>query len=677
MPAPQSHLDLYVSPLGRDNWSGRLAEANADDTDGPFATVTKARDTIRELKRATKLPASVTVWLRGGRYILKAPLTFTHADSAPVTYAAFPGETPVLDGGTRITGWQKESPNGKEVWVTTIPEVAEGKWYFRQLFVNGARRSRPRLPKEGFYRVADYERPHAEGPWGDIFMGADAFQCTPGHVQSWKNITDIDIVVIHWWVEERVSMAGFDPATNTVKLANKTGFTLKDDVADGLARYYVENVKEALSDPGEWYLDRSTGKLTYVPMPGEDIETAQVFVRRLRKLVQVTGDADAENYVEFLRFEGLTFEHAEWDYCLSNQAAHKTPAVITFEAARSCAFENCTVRHIGGYAVELRDGCQNIRVVGNTLVDLGAGGVHLNGADAIGPRARRTVNNRITDNVIGEGGRVFLAAVGVLSRHSFGNHISHNHIYDLYYSGVSCGWVWGYHENVSQNNRIEKNHIHDIGHGILSDMGGIYTLGVQPGTMLRGNLIHDIEKSNYGGWAIYMDEGSSHIISENNICYNTSSQGFHQHYGRENVVRNNIFAFGREGQATVSRYEDHLSVTFDRNIFIGDNQPIFAMGRPEQRIFLSNNNLFWDVARAPWCGASTRNEKGEWGYKQEYSFEEWRKLGYDPQSIVADPKCRDFAARDFTLEPASPAFALGFEPIDMSDVGPRPPDRRE
>ncbi|HRU25172.1 MAG TPA: right-handed parallel beta-helix repeat-containing protein, partial [Candidatus Latescibacteria bacterium] len=437
MPAPQSHLDLYVSPLGRDNWSGRLAEANADDTDGPFATVTKARDTIRELKRATRLPASVTVWLRGGRYILKAPLTFTHADSAPVTYAAFPGETPVLDGGTRITGWQKESLNGKEVWVTTIPEVAEGKWYFRQLFVNGARRSRPRLPKEGFYRVADYERPHAEGPWGDIFMGADAFQCAPGHVQSWKNITDIDIVVIHWWVEERVSMAGFDPATNTVKLANKTGFTLKDDVADGLARYYVENVKEALSDPGEWYLDRSTGKLTYVPMPGEDIETAQVFAPRLRKLVQVTGDADAENYVEFLRFEGLTFEHAEWDYCLSNQAAHKTPAVITFEAARSCAFENCTVRHIGGYAVELRDGCQNIRVVGNTLVDLGAGGVHLNGADALGPRARRTGNNRITDNSIGEGGRVFLAAVGVLSRHSFGNHISHNHIYDLYYSGVS------------------------------------------------------------------------------------------------------------------------------------------------------------------------------------------------------------------------------------------------
>ena len=94
-----------------------------------------------------------------------------------------------------------------------------------------------------------------------------------------------------------------------------------------------------------------------------------------------------------------------------------------------------------------------------------------------------------------------MSAVGILSMHSFGNTLSHNHIYDLYYTGISCGWVWGYADSVSKNNRIEKNHIHDLGHGLLSDMGGIYTLGVQPGTVLRGNLIHDVEKANYGGWA--------------------------------------------------------------------------------------------------------------------------------------------------------------------------------
>ena len=65
-------------------------------------------------------------------------------------------------------------------------------------------------------------------------------------------------------------------------------------------------------------------------------------------------------------------------------------------------------------------------------------------------------------------------------------------------------------------------------------------LGVQPGTVLRGNLIHDIEKSNYGGWAIYPDEGSAHLLIENNVCYRTNGEIFHQHYGRENVIRNNI-----------------------------------------------------------------------------------------------------------------------------------------
>jgi hypothetical protein len=138
-----------------------------------------------------------------------------------------------------------------------------------------------------------------------------------------------------------------------------------------------------------------------------------------------------------------------------------------------------------------------------------------------------------------------------------------------------------------------------------------------------------------------------------------------------------VFAFGREGQVSVSRYEDHLSATLDRNILIGDNQPLFAAGAPERRIYLSNNNVLWDVSGQPWCGASVRDEKGEWGYSRQYTVDEWRALGYDRQSVAADPKCADPAARDFTLAADSPALALGVEPINMSDVGPRPREKRE
>src|SRR5690606_34811764 len=145
------------------------------------------------------------------------------------------------------------------------------------------------------------------------------------------------------------------------------------------------------------------------------------------------------------------------------------------------------------------------------------------------------------------------------------NEISHNEIHDLFYSGISCGWTWGYEESVSRDNRIEHNHIYDLGHGFLSDIGGIYTLGVQHGTVIRGNLIHDIEQKNYGGWAIYLDEGSSHILVEGNVCHDLGSNGFNQHYGRENIVRCNIFAFGRECQFSLSRAEDHVAFTFERN----------------------------------------------------------------------------------------------------------------
>ncbi|MGC9349280.1 MAG: right-handed parallel beta-helix repeat-containing protein [Anaerolineae bacterium] len=698
----QEGQTLYVSPAGNDAWSGLLEEPNVDGTDGPLATMERARDRVRGWKLTGRLTGPVTVYLRGGRYHLEQPMVFRPEDSGPITYAAYPGEQPILDAGRRIEGWRVETrqlESGKEitVWVTELPDVAAGKWAFRQLFVNGERRSRPRLPKEDFYWMEDVPGLSLDGSFtGHFFDGTDTFVAAPGDVQGWHNLTDVEVVAVHYWIEERMPIATFDPETSTVTSSRRSMFILRDDVAQRYAKYFVENVYEALSEPGEWYLDRTTGELTYVPMPGEDPDTAEVFAPVTAQFLRLSGDPDSERYVEYLRFVGLGFEHSrgylppgggerfglpDVDLAASPQAAAHLAGAIRLEGARYCAFEDCAIRHVGWYGVELAEGCTGNRIVGNDIGDLGGGGVKLDGADAKGPVTRRTGNNVITDNHIHAGGRIFYSAVGVLSIHAYGNDISHNHIHDLYYSGVSCGWVWGYAENVSKNNRIEKNHIHDLGHGLLSDMGGIYTLGVQPGTVLRGNLIHDIEKCNYGGWCIYLDEGSSHILVENNVCYQASTQAFNQHYGRENIVRNNIWAFGEETQVSLGRIEAHNSFNFERNIVVGRGRPMFR-GRPrdpkEKPGFWSDLNLFWDVeGDVEIAVTSSYDAQAQWQLVHSFSWDDWRAFGNDRHSRVADPCFKDLEAYDFEILPDSPALELGFEPIDLSDVGPRPKSERD
>ena len=151
------------------------------------------------------------------------------------------------------------------------------------------------------------------------------------------------------------------------------------------------------------------------------------------------------------------------DYAASPQAAPGIGGALSLEGARFCAIEDCAIRHVGLYAVDLRDGCRGNRIVGNEITDCGGGGVKATGADAHGAEGRRTGRNRITDNHIHACGRVFHSAVGVILRHAFDNVVAHNHIHDLFYSGISVGWVWGYTDSVTRGNLIEANHIHDLG----------------------------------------------------------------------------------------------------------------------------------------------------------------------------------------------------------------------
>ena len=653
-----SEITFYVSPSGDDGRSGRAAETAATGTDGPFRTIQRAQRAVRELKAGGKLVAPVTVCLRSGTYGLDAPLVFTPEDSGtaqcPITWTAYRSETAVISGGVRVGGLQTDE---KGRWVAAVPPgVADGKT-LRQLFVNGERRFRPRLPREGFYHVKGMI--NADKPYD---TPADRFEFAEGDLRAdWTNLGDIEIVVFHFWVDTRLPIQSVDEALHLVTFTRSSRRRLTDDYTKEGARYWVENVFQALDQPGQWYYDRKAARLIYLPKAGEDRRSAEVIVPRLSQLVRFEGDAKAGRLVEHLKLKGLTFAHTEWDLPAKDagdlQAAVDVPGAIWMTGTQHCAIEACTLRGLGTYAIELVDGCREVDIVGNEMADLGGGGVKLTGGAAGSPDWQRTRAIRITDNRIHDGGLIWHQAIGVLLRDAADCVIAHNHIHHLYYTGVSAGWVWGYGPSVSTGNRIEFNLIHDIGRGLLSDMGGVYTLGVSPGTVVRNNVIHDVESHGYGGWGIYTDEGSTGILIENNLVYRTKSSCFHQHYGKENVLRNNLFALSRDAQLERSRQEPHQSFTFERNIVYWTTGELLA-GNWKDDHFTFDRNLYWNASGKPVTFAGA-------------TLDAWRERGHDEHSLVADPLLVDPAHDNFALRENSPALSLGFKPIDTSTVGPR------
>ena len=405
--------------------------------------------------------------------------------------------------------------------------------------------------------------------------------------------------------------------------------------------------------------------LYYWPLPGQKKEDVEVVAPVLPQLVRIEGKPEKKEYVRRVIFRGLTFQHADWrparNEPMDVQAAAPVPAAVQADGAEDCALEDCTVAHVSGYAVHLARGCRNDRVVGCELFDLGAGGVKVGETAIRNDPADQTHDIAVTDDHIHDCGRVFPQAVGVWIGQSYGNRIAHNHIHDLYYTGISCGWTWGYGKSQAHDNVIEFNDVHDLGKDWLSDMGGVYTLGVQPGTVIRSNVFHDVSGLRYGGWGIYFDEGSTGIVAENNVVYRTTHGGFHQHYGKDNVVRNNVFALGRDAQLQRTRAEDHRSFTFEHNIVYYRTGKLLNGKWDDDQVSL-DFNLYWRAGGEVRFG--------------DLTWDQWRAKGRDQHSLIADPLFEDPDKGDFRLGPDSPAAKVGFRAPDLTAVGPRPPDRR-
>jgi parallel beta-helix repeat protein len=694
-PAPPNASPVstfFVATNGNDAWSGTLPVPNRKKTDGPFATPVHALQAVRQARRDGTSRKPIKIGLRNGTYFVTTPLTVYPEDSG-LTISAYKGEKPIVSGGRRITNWNEVTIQNRKFWTADLPEVREGTWYFHQLWVNGQRATRARHPNKGYLKIASL--PDSTPEWS---QGQTRFAFHEGDIKASPSITNAEVIAMTRWVESRLPITSVDETNHIVSFGRKSVFQLAADDP-----YYIENAFEFLDEPGEWYLDQSAGSLYYLPRPGEKPEQIEAIAPVLSQVVRLearSGPAtnsspsppseeragERRPFFQNVSFRGITFSHTEW-YFPSGfrggtgkpskkppppnepggfaQAAVGVPGAVWGEGIRNCSFENCSFRHLGTYGLELGKTSASNHVLGCEFSDLGAGGIKI-GATAI-DQNEPTRANEISDCHIHDGGKLFASAVGIWIGQSPDNRLTHNLIHDFFYTGISIGWTWGYGATAATNNLIAFNHVHHIGvksegdGPILSDMGGIYTLGMQPGTKIINNLWHDISGLRYGGWGIYLDEGSSSVLVASNVVYRTTHGGFHQHYGATNVLRNNIFAFARDQQLQRTRPEPHISFSFETNIVYFDSGVLLGGNWGEDR-YRVDWNLYFDSRAA--AKTNSINFAGA-------TLDQWRQRGHDAHSIVTDPLFIAPDKDDFRLRPDSPALRYGFQPIQLDNVGPR------
>ncbi len=645
--------DLIVSPNGDDSNKGTL--------ESPLKTVKGAKDRLKLLKGVTT--ETVTVWFRSGTYLLTEELTFDSSDFSNVIYRSYPNEDVVFSGSVDFTEWTPTKINATKAFVT---DVDTENLYFRSLFKGEERLQISKWPKTGSFTVTEakdedsFNANDSHGGNASGFFNLHAAFYTD-KARDFINLSDVNVRIMHKWCDDILPLYSTDASTGRGEVSKPAAMTIeKGD------NFVYENVREALTEPGEWYLDRTEKKLYYIPEKGETAEDLVLSAPVTEKFIDINGVSD-------ITFSGINFKNTDWDFVSGSlwissldethplygnikynpthpQAAFETPAVINVTNSTGVNFINCEFKNLSNTAIKYNTGSKN-SVVKSCLFDqIGGNAIFIDGPFEI---PAKTSNIDVTDCHIGYYGRIYNNSIGVLITHATDCDITYNEIHDGWYTAVSVGWNWGYSDNPTNNIKIQNNLIYNIGNGWLSDMGGIYSLGIQPDTVISGNIIHNVGcyegSTGYGGWGIYLDEGSSNITVEKNLVYDCSSNSFHQHYGKDNLIKNNIFAFSDDGQLLITRHEDHNSLFLYNNILVSEDEAMYKTA-VDKDWFIDNNNVYWDY------------ENGEKIFSDNnISVKKMQRRGYYNNAVISDPCFRDAKNRDFRIALDSPVFGTDFE----------------
>jgi len=697
----------FVSPHGNDS--------NPGTKKAPFASFGKAIKALSTVYR-NGYSGDVTVYFREGIYtfdktVIIGPADVPHDDSSKILFSAYKNERPVFSAGKRINTWEKvdELPEGfvdaakGKLWVTTINECKDGMFQFKVLFNGEKHLSRAR--SQGYLPASKNE----DGKT----IGKRQLHYPEGSIKKWDNLRDVEIVVrpATFWLVNILPIASVDEEKNIAYTSVDATYPMTcmywvyDDIPE---TFWVENVPEALDEPGEWILNSKTGKLYLWPEgeePGENM-----YYPLLQELIHVKGNDQTEEIIRNITFKGITFCHGERDTWEKDDIGlqhdwemyDESNAMLRFQNVENCYVDNCVFRTSGGTGIRFDFQALNNKVINNKLYNLGATGILFCGYGPGGNDVNK--QNEIVNNEIHNCGLQYWHSPAIFISQSGENRIAHNLIYNLPYNGIvlsgvrphffekkkpgreltgtiqfdEIGELKNWYDMIpylyARNNIVEYNEIHNVMEK-LSDGNGIYMSATGPGNIIRRNYLHDI--LHYGAHGIIRaDDFTFDATITENIIYRFCNEGIeikHPNIVTNNYVINHVDCntpWGRELDKNkyihIAPFGNMHGTVIKRNIFYhkGKQTAFYFLyngffrleveKEPELTDCIIDSNLYYSAADLSFC---------------ESYLQDLQDRGLAQHGIAADPLFEAVEENNFRLKKNSPALKLGIKQIDLQKIG--------
>ena len=702
--SPIQKADFHISPSGSDTWSGTLPEPAADKSDGPFATLQRAKDAVRSLKERKK--SDILVYIHGGTYQLSKTVVFNLSDSgskdATITYAAYPGETPIFTSAQIVrnlkpfTGKLKGLPKAAQGKIL-VADVSNIKEDFLTLYDDQG--LLPRARSAGFITEKKGN-------------GRDHFLYPKNQFKNLARATDAEIIVRphHAWIVNILPITSADAQTSRAQTSIEATYSMNQlHFLPETPNAWIENIIDELDQPGEWVLNTKEQKLYLWPRSQSDI-----FAPQLNELIRIEGEIHLEESTDtpatHIQLSGLTFKHAKRYQLAKDDAGlqhdwdmfDKDNALLRLRGTAHCTIDRCHFLHSGSGAIRVDLHGQENTLSNNHIEHIGGGGILLAG---YGPGTKDvSKNNLIYNNRIHHVGEVYWHSPGIFIWQSGNNRIANNLIHDTDYTGLILSGCMtdfiakkgrelgrtvrrheigklkkGYtHEDIhpylhSHDNIIEYNEIHNVMKK-LGDGNAIYVRGAGANNIIRRNYIHHLITPMIMQCAIRTDGGQRDTLIAENLIYKCSSQGMMLKLN--NRFENNIIAdiiSPPRGYYLSVREGPMTGATIKRNIFYSSNEVSEYISELEAKgKALNEDRRGRELARAKDADTDRNIYFSKANHQQgKDMLSKQRADGVDIHSAAVDPLFVDPDHGDFRFQPGSPAIQMGITPIDFSKIGLR------